>query len=245
MLDRHFRFKDRARLRDIFAHSGRKVSLVGWSLGGVYARDLAWLAPKFVRNVITLGSPFTGNPQASNAGAYYEAASGQRGDTRRHEYQRYRETPPVPTTSIYSRTDGIVRWQNSVEREGPSSENIEVESSHIGMGVNPAVLYAIADRLAQPEGKWKRFDQGLRSMFYAKTRSDGESGRSLALSPVWSIFQMGSQAANVVKTRLKPAIHSMRCAALDSNLTRAGVSKARRFIIPCQPYPRRSAALRP
>jgi hypothetical protein len=74
----------------------------------------------------------------------------------------------VPTTSIFSRTDGVVAWQCSVEREAAHAENIEVEASHIGLGVHPAVLYAVADRLAQPEGAWQRFDRtsGLRSLFY-------------------------------------------------------------------------------
>ena len=65
----------------------------------------------------------------------------------------------VPMTSIYSRTDGIVAWEYSVEREGPQSENIEVVGSHIGLGFNPAVLYAISDRLAQPEGRWGSFQR--------------------------------------------------------------------------------------
>jgi hypothetical protein len=160
----------RARLSEIYAESGRKISLVGWSLGGIYARDLAWEMPDKVRGVITLGTPFTGNPKASNARRYYEAVSGERVGHADDKPHRYRSTPPVPTTSIYSRTDGVVAWQNSLEREGPLSENIEVESSHIGMGVNPAVLYAIADRLAQPEDKWKRFDQGFRSLLYKNLR---------------------------------------------------------------------------
>ena len=73
----------------------------------------------------------------------------------------------VPLTSIYSRTDGVVAWQCSLEPAGPLSENIEVMGSHIGLGVNPAVLYVIADRLAQPEGAWHPFDvAGCRSLLY-------------------------------------------------------------------------------
>jgi hypothetical protein len=64
----------------------------------------------------------------------------------------------VPTTSIYSRTDGIVAWQCSVDPTGASAENIEVDASHIGLGAHPAVLYALADRLVQPEGAWRPFD---------------------------------------------------------------------------------------
>ncbi|MFM0842121.1 hypothetical protein QU892_27820, partial [Citrobacter freundii] len=68
--------------------------------------------------------------------------------------------PPVPTTAIYSRTDGICAWQCCVEVEGPITENIEVMGSHCGLGHNPAAVYAVADRLAQPEGSFKPFDRG-------------------------------------------------------------------------------------
>ena len=75
--------------------------------------------------------------------------------------------PKVPTTSIYSRTDGVVAWQCSVEPRTPTSENIEVDGSHCGLGANAAVLYAIADRLAQPEGRWEPFDRsGLRPFVF-------------------------------------------------------------------------------
>ena len=74
---------------------------------------------------------------------------------------------PVPSSAIFSRSDGIVAWQGCLEREGPTSENIEVEGSHCGLGHNPTVLYAIADRLAQPEGKWQPFARsGWRRIFY-------------------------------------------------------------------------------
>jgi len=146
-----------ARLKEVARLHGRKVSLIGWSLGGVYARELAKQSPGDARLVISLGSPFTGDPKANNAWRLYEAASGQRvGDPRVHP--GLRQTPPVPTTSIYSRSDGIVAWRCSVEQDGPQAENIEIEGSHCGLGHNPAALYAIADRLAQPEGKWRRFD---------------------------------------------------------------------------------------
>lgn len=147
-----------ARVKQLRAEHGRPVSLIGWSLGGVYAREIAKITPADVRSVITLGTPFTGDPKATNAWRVYEFASGHRivDDARLDELKK---TPPVPTTSIFSRTDGVVAWQCSREHESSSSENIEVHASHIGMGMNPIALYAIADRLAQPEGKWKRFDR--------------------------------------------------------------------------------------
>jgi pimeloyl-ACP methyl ester carboxylesterase len=139
--------------------SGRKVSLIGWSLGGIYAREVAKALAADVRCVITLGTPFKGSPRATNAWRVYEMASGERVDSVDHAH--FASAPPVPTTSIFSRTDGVVAWQCSVERESAIAENIEVEASHIGLGAHPAVIYAIADRLAQPDGAWKKFDRDI------------------------------------------------------------------------------------
>jgi pimeloyl-ACP methyl ester carboxylesterase len=137
--------------------SGRKVSLIGWSLGGIYARQLAKQRPDDVRLVITLGSPFAGSPRAAtNAWRIYEWASGQSVDEP-HSAGPLHEPPPVPTTAIFSRSDGICAWQCCIENEGPQVENIEVDSSHCGLGHHPAVVYAIADRLAQSEGEWEPF----------------------------------------------------------------------------------------
>lgn len=145
---------------------GRKVSLVGWSLGGAYARLLASKRPDLVRSVITLGSPFAGDARSTNAWRVYEGVSGQSANDSAR-WQHVRPTPPVPTTSIYSRTDGIVAWRGSLERPGPTTENIEVFASHLGLGANASVLYAIADRLSQPEGAWKPFDRsGLGGLIY-------------------------------------------------------------------------------
>jgi pimeloyl-ACP methyl ester carboxylesterase len=147
---------------------GRKISLVGWSLGGLYARQLAKMMPERVRSVITLGSPFAGSPKSTNAWRVYEMASGRRSDEEDPRFGgRLSEPPPVPTTAIYSRTDGICAWQGCKERTSALSESIEVESSHCGMGHHPAAVYAVADRLAQPEGQWRPFDRsGWRSVVF-------------------------------------------------------------------------------
>jgi len=147
---------------------GRKVSLVGWSLGGLYARQLAKLMPERVRSVITLGSPFAAGPKATNAWRVYEMASGRRADEEDGRFGgALAGTPPVPTTAIFSRTDGICAWQGCVEKTSAKSESIEVESSHCGMGHHPAAVFAVADRLAQTEGKWKPFDRsGWRSIVF-------------------------------------------------------------------------------
>ncbi|MFT3778047.1 MAG: alpha/beta hydrolase [Ottowia sp.] len=141
-------------------HGGRKVSLVGWSLGGVYARLLTKHYPQLVRSVITLGSPLRGHIYCTNAWQVYELVSGQASDDPQR-MSHATDVPQVPTTSIYSRSDGVVAWRSSLTRTGPRSENIEVRASHLGLGVHPAVLYAVADRLSQPEGEWKPFDRRL------------------------------------------------------------------------------------
>ena len=139
-------------------HGGRKLSLVGWSLGGIYARQLAKLLPDKVRCVISLGSPFAGSPKSTNAWRTYEMVSGCTVEDQ-NVLDTLVEAPPVPTTSIFSRTDGICAWQACLNKDGPQAENIEVYGSHCGLGHHPAVVYAIADRLAQPEGAWKKFDR--------------------------------------------------------------------------------------
>ncbi|HEY0615148.1 MAG TPA: hypothetical protein VGC96_10925 [Candidatus Elarobacter sp.] len=154
------RAKLRARLTEIHAKTGKKVSLVGWSLGGVYARDLALAMPDAVRSVITLGSPFSRSENASNISDIYEAVSGEgpwdRGTP--HEFDAIRESLAVPATSIWSKVDGIVTWRASVLRADDHSENIEVlGASHIGLGANAAVLWAVADRLAQRQGTFVPF----------------------------------------------------------------------------------------
>lgn len=150
--------------------SGRKLSLIGWSLGGVYARELAKEMPHFVRCVVTLGSPFAGHAKSTNAWRIYELTSG-RDIEREHDSYDLPVAPPVPTTSIYSRSDGIVAWQGSIQQpDHGQTENIEVIASHIGIGLNPSAWWAVADRLAQPEDGWKPFDRfgmlGLKGLLY-------------------------------------------------------------------------------
>lgn len=153
-------------VQELHARHGEKVSLVGWSLGGVYAREIAKELPQMTRCVVTLGTPFTGHPRATNAWRLFELVSGQSAhDPDLHE--QIRKPPPVPTTSIYSRSDGVVSWQCSINEPGPLVENIEVKASHVGMGMNPVALYALADRLAQEPGQWRPFEpRGARSWFF-------------------------------------------------------------------------------
>jgi pimeloyl-ACP methyl ester carboxylesterase len=163
--------KAHEKLRALYHEHGRAVSLVGWSLGGLYARELAKQSPEMVRLVITLGSPFTGHPRETNAWRLYEVASGHRVDW--HDFHLpLRWAPPVPTTSIWSPTDGVVPWRCCLEPRTTLGENIVVESSHLGLGAHPAALYAVADRLAQPEGHWEPFHRdGWRRLFYGDPES--------------------------------------------------------------------------
>lgn len=149
----------KANLERTFQSTGGKVSLIGWSLGGVYARELAKQLPHMVRCVITLGTPFAGSHKSTNAWRVYELASGRK-ITQESENYDLPAAPPVPTCSIYSRSDGVVAWQASVQapcQVNQQTENIEVIASHIGLGLNPSAMWAVADRLAQPEGGWRRF----------------------------------------------------------------------------------------
>lgn len=156
------------KIRALYRKHRQRVSLVGWSLGGIYARELARLLPRYVRSVITLGSPFTGPSRANNIYPLFEQVSGHRLENIDEELrERLKEPIPVPSTAIYSRTDGIVSWRCCVEQPGPTSENIEVFSSHTGLGHNPLALWVVADRLAQPEGEWRPFDRsGLKKWLY-------------------------------------------------------------------------------
>lgn len=164
----------RDRLNAIHEQSGRQVSLIGWSLGGVYARDLALHMPESVRSVTTLGSPFANDISATNLRGLYEILSGELiSDVRIEDIQALGGDLPVPATSIFTKSDGIVHWRACLLKENAHAENIEIVlASHSGLGVNPAALWAIADRLAQPEGTFKPFDRmGPFMLAYGKPES--------------------------------------------------------------------------
>jgi pimeloyl-ACP methyl ester carboxylesterase len=157
-----------ARLAEIHTHHGRAVSLVGWSLGGIYARELAKLAPERVRQVITLGSPFGGEERGHRAGWLHETVYGEELPPENRAWlSSLLPPPPVPSTAIYSRSDGVVAWRACRELETARTENIEIVGSHCGLGFHPLALFAIADRLAQPQNDWKPFDRsGWRGALY-------------------------------------------------------------------------------
>jgi pimeloyl-ACP methyl ester carboxylesterase len=151
----------RKRIAELARRHGRTMSLVGWSLGGIYAREIARAAPAVVRQVITLGSPMhLRDRRASNATRVFETV------TRSARQPVFVDLPPpeeergplpVPSTAIYSRTDGIVPWRSCVEVGTERCESVEVPGSHTGLGHNAAALWVVADRMAQPEGSWRPF----------------------------------------------------------------------------------------
>lgn len=150
-------------LSDLADSSGRKVSLIGWSLGGIFARELAREEPDSVRQVITLASPYAmQDTHQSRADIAFRSQS------RRHVpggipgRARMRQPVPVPSTAVFSRTDGIVDWQACIEPSGTSHENVQVRAGHLGIGVDPAVMWLLADRLAQPEERWQPFEPPAR-----------------------------------------------------------------------------------
>jgi pimeloyl-ACP methyl ester carboxylesterase len=137
---------------------GETVTLVGWSLGGLYARELAKLMPGKVRQVVTIGTPFSADADYTRVGWLFSLLSGRPIHFDQALVQRLRTPPAMPTTSIYTRQDGVVAWQTCIHHDAhPQVQDIEVVSSHLGMGWNPAVMAIVADRLAQPAGQWRRY----------------------------------------------------------------------------------------
>ena len=155
------------KIRYLHHQSGRKVSLVGWSLGGVFALYGAHQAPECVRSVITLGSPVSVDPEGSQSPplvkALYRMIAHPMGPAAhvmqpRVKKLRDRVSSPVPTSCLYSLSDGVVPPQEATIDGDPAlHENIHVPGSHIGLGFNGIVLSIVADRLAQPENQWKPF----------------------------------------------------------------------------------------
>ncbi|MFT4045961.1 MAG: alpha/beta fold hydrolase [Solimonas sp.] len=136
------------RLRALHARHG-PVTLVGWSLGGVFVREMARHQPQLVRRVITLGSPINGHPDANNMVTLFRLANrGQPVKVDLEGFARRIKPPPVPCTAIYTKTDGIVAWRASIEDEADHVENIEVHGSHLGLPFNTDVIRIIVERLA-------------------------------------------------------------------------------------------------
>lgn len=163
-----------AKLDEIYAEHNRKVSLIGWSLGGTFAREIAKAKPDQVRCVVTMGSPISPNRDNMSplTKTVSDRVSGPAEEVYAEKMAQLNVPPPAPTTAIYSRTDGIVGWRGAYQHphaENDQIENIEVAASHSGYGVNPLVVQIIADRLSQADGAWRPFDSsGLKKFFYRR-----------------------------------------------------------------------------
>lgn len=146
-------------LEFLYKQTGRPISIIGHSLGGIYAREMARSAPAIVRQVITLGSPISqnANTQTLSAGLFRRLNP----SLNQAAEQKLREVaPPVPTTSVYTKTDSVVHWKNAMQINGhKQTENIEVHGSHCGLTVNGSVWYLIAERLAQARKQWQPFER--------------------------------------------------------------------------------------
>ena len=158
------------KIRHLHHQTGRPVSLVGWSLGGVFALYGALQAPECVRQLITLGSPVNvdleGNQSPALVKALYRMVSHPMGPSAhvmqpRAKPLREHQLPPVPMSCLWSASDGVVPPQEAtIEGDPARCENIRVAGSHTGLGFNAMVLCIVADRLAQPEGQWQPFNPG-------------------------------------------------------------------------------------
>ena len=138
-----------ARLERLHAKHQAKVSLIGHSLGGIFAREMARAQPSLVRRVITLGSPINVHPNANNLmGVFRVINRGKPVKLDLEGFERRIVAPPVPCTAIYTRSDGIVAWRCCLEDDAPNVENIEVRGSHLGLACNQTVVRLIAERLA-------------------------------------------------------------------------------------------------
>lgn len=146
------------RVDELTDRHGCRVTIIGWSLGGIYARTIARRDPAAVRQVITLGSPFRlAQSNQTRAHTIFERYSHLHVERWELPLERGEETIEAPRTSVYSRYDGIVSWTACLDEVGPTSENVEVVASHLGLGHHPAAVWAVADRLAQPDGAWQPF----------------------------------------------------------------------------------------
>jgi pimeloyl-ACP methyl ester carboxylesterase len=148
----------RRELEFLYQQTGRPITIIGHSLGGIYAREAARTAPEIVRQVITLGSPIaqTGVVKTPSSALfkYLNPSLNQASQQKVRE-----QAPPVPTTSVYTKTDSVVKWNNAMQFAGhQQTQNIEVYGSHCGLTVNGSVWYLIADRLTQSKEQWQPFE---------------------------------------------------------------------------------------
>lgn len=136
----------------------KPATLIGWSLGGLYARELGKLLAPGVRQVITIATPFNGSAGGNGAGWLSSLLGGSAASIDPMRMERLCIPPPIRTTSIYSRSDGVVAWETCRhDKRSRLVQDIEVDGSHMGMGWNREVLNIVADRLSQQSGPWRPY----------------------------------------------------------------------------------------
>ena len=174
------------KLRHMHHTQGRKISLVGWSLGGVYAFYAAHCAPECVRSVVSLGSPMRVAGDTDQVPLpvkalyrYFAHPMGPVAHVSNVRARLLQSPPPVPSACLYSTTDGIVPPDAArIDGRDGQHENIWVPGSHLGLGFNAAVMWVLADRLAQPEGSWQPFEpDGVLGALYSHAARQADSGR--------------------------------------------------------------------
>jgi len=144
---------------DAFEIERRPVTLVGWGLSGIYAREIAKRTTPLVRQVITLSTPFNLTAPGQQPCSMLRALQGRKGRLDPAVALRLRQRPPVPCTSIYSTIDKAVPWEMCLETESLMSENVQVMAAHHSqLAEHPKVLEIISQRLAQPEEGWRPYD---------------------------------------------------------------------------------------
>ena len=147
-----------ARVLELYEHYGEPLSLVGHSLGGIFAREIAREYPEKIRQVISLGSPFGEGRMTGSIPARLFSTLNPPEELPIDE-DLLADAPPVPTTAIYSKGDGIVNWQTTYQKDGHAeSQNIRVRGSHCGMTMNPAIWYIVAHVLANESHTWAPFE---------------------------------------------------------------------------------------
>ena len=149
------------RVDELYDKHQQKVSLIGWSLGGMTMRIFAQHHPEKIKQVISLGAPFSGIKGKTHVGWWYTLLAGESVQSFNDTWTKEAAMKPLmPSTSIYSKTDGMVSWEYCIDWEtGPETQNIEVYCNHLGFGMNPSVWCILTDRLRQKEGEWTLFDE--------------------------------------------------------------------------------------
>ena len=152
--------RNRGNVRELLPHvidqvmtfheeTGSKVTIIGWSLGGVLARETARDRPEVVRQVLTMGSPLVGGPKYTSMGALYKNRGVNLDEIEAAIAARESTPISVPVTSIFSKRDGVVGWQASIDKHSADVDHVEVSATHLGLGISPDVFRILARKLAK------------------------------------------------------------------------------------------------